>query len=140
LLTNGDRAELQKIVNRTTRLKFWGAVVAIMILAVAGRLILGIFGDEFIAGYPVLIVLATAQLAQAAGGTVTRLISMSGHQDKTLYIFGVATLVAFSLVAVLVPRFGVIGAAIAVLIVTVLWVAWMRSLVIRHLSIRPTIM
>lgn len=140
LLTSGDRVALQKIVNRTTRLKFWGAVVAILVLIVAGRWILGIFGDEFVAGYPVLIVLATAQLAQAAGGTVTRLISMSGHQDRSLYVFGVATVVAFGLVAVLVPRYGLIGAAVAVLIDTVFWVVWMRRLVIRFLSIRPSIM
>jgi O-antigen/teichoic acid export membrane protein len=140
LLTNGDRAELQAVVNRTTRLKFWGAVFAILILVVAGRRILSIFGDEFVDGYPVLIVLASAQLAQAAGGTVTRLISMSGHQDRSLYVFGVATLVAFGLVAVLVPRYGLIGAAVAVLIDTAFWVAWMRRLAIRYLSIRPSIM
>jgi len=140
LLTNGDRVELQKIVNRTTRLKFWGAVAAIIVLALAGRRILGLFGDEFVAGYPVLLVLAGAQLAQAAGGTVTRLISMSGHQDRSLYVFGVATIVALVLVAVLVPRYGLFGAAVAVLLDTILWVAWMRGLVIRYLSIRPSIM
>jgi len=140
LLTSGDRDELQVLVNRTTRLKFWGAVAAILVMVLAGRWILGIFGPEFVAGYPVLLVLATAQLAQAAGGTVTRLITMSGHQDKSLYVFGFATIIALVLVAALVPRYGLIGAATAVLIDTVVWVAWMRRLVIRYLAIRPSIM
>jgi len=140
LLTSGDRDELQVLVNRTTRLKFWGAVAAILVMVLAGRWILGIFGPEFVAGYPVLLMLATAQLAQAAGGTVTRLITMSGHQDKSLYVFGFATIIALVLVAALVPRYGLIGAATAVLIDTVVWVAWMRRLVIRYLAIRPSIM
>jgi len=140
LLTSGDRDELQVLVNRTTRLKFWGAVAAILVMVLAGRWILGIFGPEFVAGYPLLLMLATAQLAQAAGGTVTRLITMSGHQDKSLYVFGFATIIALVLVAALVPRYGLIGAATAVLIDTVVWVAWMRRLVIRYLAIRPSIM
>ena len=140
LLTSGDRNALQDIVNLTTRLKFWGAAAAIVILALAGRWILGLFGDEFVSGYPVLLVLATSLLAQAAGGTVTRLISMSGHQDRTLYVFGTATVVAFVLVAVLVPRFGLMGAAVAVLLDTILWVVWLRRLVIRHLGITPSVM
>jgi O-antigen/teichoic acid export membrane protein len=140
LLTSGDKNALQEIVNLTTRLKFWGAAAAIVVLVLTGRWILGLFGDEFVYGYPVLLVLATSLLAQAAGGTVTRLISMSGHQDRTLYVFGTATVVAFVLVAVLVPRFGLMGAAVAVLLDTILWVVWLRRLVIRHLGITPSMM
>jgi len=58
--------------------------------------------------------------------------------DSSLATFVVkATLI---LVAVLVPRYGLFGAAVAVLLDTILWVAWMRGLVIRYLSIRPSIM
>ncbi|MGI9341393.1 MAG: lipopolysaccharide biosynthesis protein [Gammaproteobacteria bacterium] len=139
LLTSGDREALQQFVNRTTRLKFWGAVAGLLVLIPAGRWMLGLFGDEFVSGYPVLLVLVGAQLVQAAGGTVIRLLSMSGHQDRCLLVFAVATVLAFVLVAALVPAFGLIGAAVAVLINTMISVIWMRALVIRYLSIRPTI-
>jgi O-antigen/teichoic acid export membrane protein len=139
LLTSGDNVQLQRVVDRITRLKFAGAVAALVVLTITGRWVLGIFGDEFVSGYTVLMILATAQLAQAAGGTVIRLITMSGHQDKSLYVFGVATIVAICLVAVLVPPFGLIGAAVAVVLNTLLWVVWARYLVVRYMNIRPSL-
>jgi O-antigen/teichoic acid export membrane protein len=139
LLTSGDRVELQRAVNRITRLKFSGAVAALIVLAVTGRWVLGIFGEEFVVGYPILMLLASAQLVQAVGGTVIRLITMSGHQDSSLIVFGVATLVALGLVAVLVPSYGLTGAAVAVVLNTLLWVAWTRHLVVRYLNIHPSI-
>jgi O-antigen/teichoic acid export membrane protein len=138
LLTSGDNDQLQRVVDRVTRLKFAGAVAALVVLGIAGRWILGIFGDEFVIGYNVLMILAAAQLARAGGGTVIRLITMSGHQDKSLYVFGVAAIVAICLVAILVPPFGLIGAAVAVVLNTLLWVVWVRYLVVRYMNIRPS--
>lgn len=139
LLTSGDRVELQRVVNRATRVKFCGAALALIMLVLAGRWILLLFGPEFVAGYPVLLLLAAAQLAQAAGGSVTRLMSMSGHQDRCLVVFLAASAVALAFVVLLVPPFGTQGAAVAVLITTVFWVAWMRRLVIGLLGIRPSL-
>ncbi len=139
LLTSGKREELQQIVNRVTRLRFWAALAAIVVLGLAGREALGLFGDEFTLGYPILMILAFTQLVQAGAGPVTRLISLSGHQNRSVMVFGVAILVAIVLVAILVPLFGMRGAAVATLLDTVLWVSWMRYLVVRRLDIRPSI-
>jgi len=138
LLANGDRAKLQQVVNRVTRLRFWSALAAIAVLGLAGSEILSIFGDEFTLGYSILMILAVAQLIQAGAGPITRLISLSGHQNRSVMVFGVAIIVAVVLVAILVPLFGARGAALATLLDTVLWVSWMRFLVVRHLDIRPS--
>jgi O-antigen/teichoic acid export membrane protein len=114
-------------------------LAAAAILGLAGREVLGLFGEEFTPGYPILMILALAQLVQAGVGPVTRLISLSGHQDRTILVFAVALVVAVVLVMILVPLFGIRGAAIATLLDTVLWVFWMRYLVIRRLNIRPTV-
>jgi O-antigen/teichoic acid export membrane protein len=139
LLASGKHNELHQVVNRITRLRFWAALAAAVILGFAGREVLGLFGEEFTPGYPILMILALAQLVQASVGPVTRLISLSGHQDQTILVFAVALIVAVALVIILVPLFGIRGAAIATLLDTALWVFWMRYLVIRRLNIRPTI-
>jgi len=120
LLTNGDRKKLQQIVNRITRLKFWSALAALVVLGLAGSKILGLFGEEFTPGYSVLMILASAQLVQAAAGPVTRLGSLSGHQNRTVMVFIVAIIVALVLVTILVPLFGAHGAALAALLDTIL--------------------
>jgi len=139
LLTNGDQQELQKVVNRVTRLRFWAALAAVAILGLAGPEILGLFGDEFSQGYPMLLILSIALLFQAGAGPTTRLISLSGHQNHCVLIFAVAIVVAIILVAILVPLYGVRGAAIATLLDTIFWVLWVRHLVVRRLNIRPSI-
>ena len=139
LLRSDDRQALQRSVNRITRLRFWAALLAVILMAVGGRWVLGIFGDEFPAGYRVLMILAAAQLIQAGVGPVTRLVSLSGHQNRSILVFASAILAAIVGVAVLVPLLGAEGAAFATLLVTLLWVFWMRFIVVRTLDIRPSI-
>jgi O-antigen/teichoic acid export membrane protein len=139
LLASGKQEKLQQVVNRVTRLRFWAALAAIIILGFAGREVLSIFGEEFTQGYLILMILAFAQLVQAGVGPTIRLISLSGHQNQSMLVFGVAIIVAIILIAILVPLFGVRGAAMATLLDTILWVAWMRYLVVRRLDIRPSI-
>jgi O-antigen/teichoic acid export membrane protein len=136
---SGDKSALQSIVNRATRLRFTVAVIAVLVFVVAGKFLLGLFGTEFEQGYRLLIILAVAQLVQAAVGPVARLMSVSGHQDRCLVVFITALLILGALTAVLVPLFGATGAAIAALIDMTIWALWMRHLVIRHLDIRPGI-
>jgi len=136
---SGDKTALQSVVNRATQLRFGVAVIAVLMFVIVGKFLLGLFGEEFIAGYTLLIILAVAQLVQAAVGPVARLMSVSGHQDRCLVVFVTALLILAALVAVLVPLFGATGAAIAALIDMTIWALWMRFLVVRHLDIRPTI-
>ena len=136
---SGDKSALQSVVNRATRLRFTVAVIAALVFVVAGKFLLGLFGTEFEQGYRLLIILAVAQLVQAAVGPVARLMSVSGHQDRCLVVFITALLILGALTAVLVPLFGASGAAIAALIDMTIWALWMRHLVVRHLDIRPGI-
>jgi O-antigen/teichoic acid export membrane protein len=136
---SGDKTALQSVVDRATRLRFGVAVSAVLMFGITGKFLLGLFGEEFVQGYMLLIILAVAQLVQAAVGPVARLMSVSGHQDRCLVVFVVALLVLVALVAVLVPLFGATGAAIAAFIDMTIWALWMRYLVVRHLDIRPRI-
>ena len=139
LHASGDKSALQSVVNRATRLRFWVAMAAVLMFGFVGKFLLGIFGQEFVQGYWLLIILAVAQLVQAAVGPVARLMSVSGHQDRCLVVFVVALLILVALVTVLVPLFGATGAAVAALIDMAIWALWMRYLVVRYMDIRPRI-
>jgi len=138
LAAAGDTQGLQRIAVSATRLRTWPAIAAVIVLFFAGRPILGLFGPDFAAGFPALMILASSQLVLAAFGPTTRLLSVTGHQDRLLPVFGVALLVLVILAFFLVPLYGVVGAAMAVLIDTFMWSAWMRLIVVQELGVRPS--
>jgi O-antigen/teichoic acid export membrane protein len=140
LIADTDRDNLQEVVNRATRLRFWPALAAVVALSACGRWALGLFGEEFTAGYVVLIILAFGQLAQAAVGPVSRLMALSGHQDRSFIASVGSLLVLIPLMALLAPRFGMTGAAVAALVDMVLWSLWMRYLIVASLGIRPSVL
>lgn len=137
---NGDHAHLQEIVVHATRLRSFGAAVVLVIFVVVGEWLLGLFGPDFVVGYPILIILAFAQFVHATVGPVTRLLSIGGHQDRCLYVFSVSIVLLIVLTLVLAPRYGMIGAAAAASVALLTSSLWMAALVIRHMRIRPTLL
>ena len=138
-LRRGERAELLRVIRYSTKLRFWAALGAVILFVFFGRLLLGLFGAEFVAGYSSLLVLALAQLAQAAVGPSARLISVSGHQKKGLVVSAASLAICTIGMFILVPRYGTVGAAGAAFIATVVWSAGLRYLVQRHLGLDPLI-
>lgn len=138
LFTRGDNTALQAVTARAAQLRFWGAFSGVLVLAVFGEQLLGIFGEEFKAGYRTLVLLALAQLVHGTVGPVTALLSVTGHQQRCLPVFGCALVASVLLTALLVPAFGIEGAAAGVLIVTLGWSLWLHGTVRARLDIRPS--
>jgi O-antigen/teichoic acid export membrane protein len=109
----GDRERLEAFVMDAVRWTFWPSLAATLVILALGRPFLWLFGPQFIDGYPVMFVLAVGLLARASVGPVERLLNMLGEQRACAMVYAGAF--AFNVVAciVLIPRFGVIGAAIA---------------------------
>jgi len=139
LYAAGDIEGLQRLVAISTHLKFWPALFAVIVLALGGDYVLALFGKEFVTGYETLLVLAMSQLVLAAIGPVEVLLSVTGFQDRCLQVFALALLLTAILNLLLVPRFGIIGAATAVLLVVLFWAIWLLTLVVRHLEIDPSL-
>ena len=109
----GRREELRRFVKWSTRSIL---VVSLMIggaLAIVGERVLGFFGSEFVSGYPVLLVLIAGHVIAAASGPLTSLLTMTGHQGRAAALHGVSTLTNALFIALLTPRFGIVGAALA---------------------------
>lgn len=139
LYAAGDKKALQAVIRRTTVLKCFGSVAAVIGLSLFGEYILALFGKPFLAGYQPLMILAIGQLLRAIFGPVTQLMSISGHQDHCLYVFLFALIAMITLQPILIDQFGINGAALTVVIVIFVQSIWLHLLVMRYLSINPSL-
>jgi O-antigen/teichoic acid export membrane protein len=140
LFAQGDMIALQRIVARATQIKFWFAVMAVLGLGVFGKHILALFGETFIEAHGALMIFALALLFRAAIGPVALLHLATGHQNQSILPFACAAVAIVILTILLVPRFGISGAATVMLMVTILWSVWLYILVVRHIGVEPSIL
>ena len=108
-----DFEGLNRIVGLTARLGLAFSVCASILLAVAGKSLLGIFGAEFKAAYPALLILLVGGLVNAATGVVAYLLTLTGRERQALWIFLGSLGLSLGLNVLLIPRLGFVGAAIA---------------------------
>lgn len=113
LHATGRRHELGTVMRRTTKLLFFSTIPILGILILAGRPILGSFGTEFEQGYVVLVVLVVGQVVSTISGPVGNLLQMSGYERPFLIILSIFALVNIVLNLALIPRLGILGAALA---------------------------
>lgn len=131
----GDKAALQKLIYSATSWMFWPSLAAGVFLAALSPFIMSLFGADFAAGRWPLIILAFAQVINASIGPVGFLISLTGHQRYSAMVYGWSTLINIVLNAIMIPLFGLIGAAIATTLTMILWNVWLYRLVILKLGI-----
>jgi O-antigen/teichoic acid export membrane protein len=72
-----------------------------------------IFGEDFVRGGSALAVLAIGQLVNVAVGSAGQILVMTGHQRWEVRIQFAAAVLSIVSLLLLVPRLGVLGAAIA---------------------------
>jgi O-antigen/teichoic acid export membrane protein len=96
-----------------------------------------IFGEDFARGGPALAVLAIGQLVNVAVGSAGQLLIMTGHQRIEVRIQFAAAVVSIASLLLLVPRLGVLGAAIAFSLVLALANLLRLFFVFSILSISP---
>ncbi len=130
-----ERKELVQAARRATKLRVLSTLAPFVFFVFAGQFVLGIFGPEFKSGYTVLIILGASHLPVAAVGPATRMLGVTGFQNEGLRA-SVFALALWCLIApLLVPRFGIVGAATAAFISLTAWSAALWFYVRRCLSI-----
>lgn len=113
LSSEGEHHELELVYRTSTRWTLMFNIPVFLVMALYPVQLLSIFGSSFEAGAAALVVLACAELANAATGTCGSIIDMTGHtRVKFANSIGWMTLLVASNV-LLIPRWGVLGAAVA---------------------------
>jgi len=129
---------LQRVVTLSARGVFVFTLLTSIGLSVFGEYFLRLFGEEFKMGYEPLLILLTGQVINAMSGSVGFLMVMTGHQNQAAMILGVSGLINILMNVILIPEFGMIGAAIATAVTTALWNILMLIYVWRRMNINPT--
>jgi O-antigen/teichoic acid export membrane protein len=107
----GDREKLAAFFANTVRWTFWPSLAACAGILAFGWPLLALFGEKFTAAYPVMFILAIGMLARAAIGPAERLLNMLGQQNICAAIYAGAFAVNLGGCLLLIPRFGIEGAA-----------------------------
>jgi O-antigen/teichoic acid export membrane protein len=122
LYEQGQMDRLQRLVTTSARAILALALPPVVIFIVFGTELLGlVFGDAFRAGGVTLAILAAGQLVNAGMGSVGMLLNMTGHERDTLKGVCVAAASNVVLNVVLIPPFGMAGAAIASALTLLFW-------------------
>jgi len=108
-----DRQRLQRMITKSSRIVLLISLPACVGLIVFGGFFLRIFGQEFVSGRAALSILCLGQLFSAAMGSVNLLLIMTGHERDAVITLGGSTILNAALNLLLIPRWGIEGAAIA---------------------------
>jgi O-antigen/teichoic acid export membrane protein len=120
LLGQGRTGELQTFLRSVIRWTFWPSLLLVVGLLLLGKPLLELFGPRFVAGYPVLVILALASLFRACTGPIGELLAVGGSHDIAAAALWGGALANVVLNLVLIPAYGPVGAAVAT---SLAWVA-----------------
>jgi O-antigen/teichoic acid export membrane protein len=135
-----DSARLQSLSRYSARAALAVSIpIAIPMILLGGPIVGLVFGDDYrvLATLP-LAILAIGQLVNVAFGSVGLFLTMSGCERETLVGQIIALLVNMVTAVLLVPLYGVVGAALAVTIGLVTWNVALAILFVRRLGLRPS--
>lgn len=139
LYSEGRLDDMQALVSRLAHVVFWPALVASLIGGYFASDILGLFGSEYRAAAPAMVILVLGQLVNVSVGPVGHLVDLTGHHRAGIYVRAVALLVAITAALVLIPAFGILGAAIASTLAMVIWNLALYIIVVKRIGLRPSI-
>ncbi|NVM20225.1 MAG: flippase [Desulfobacterales bacterium] len=113
LHNKGELPKLESLFRIVTRWAFTLCIPLVVMTIFFAREILQIFGSQFVAAAGCLVILALGQLGHSATGPVAFMLMMSGRTMIILVNASLALLLKLILNILLIPKFGLVGAATA---------------------------
>ncbi len=135
-----NQIALQKLLTRSVRLITLAGLPIVVFYLLGGRWLLSFWGAEFESGYYALVIMGFGQLYNLASGSVGIVLMMSGYAQWVSYGLGVGTVVNVALNFLLIPQYGLMGAAIASAITIVVWNLLLTWAVVIKLRLDPTVL
>jgi O-antigen/teichoic acid export membrane protein len=139
LYTNNDFDKLQKLIVSSSLAILGIAAIPALLLLIFGEYILDIiYGVEYVAAALALKVLVLGQLINAAIGSVGALLNMTGHEKDSMKGLLVAIAVNVLLDLILIPLYGIEGAAVASATSLAVWNIILKYYVMKRLEIESS--
>ena len=121
LYSKNEREELKSLLRSTARLIFFLSLPVILLLLIFPTWLLGLFGSEYIAAKGALYFLLAGHLASTIFGAVAVYLNMTGKQALFQNILLITVFLNLLLNWLLIPRYGIEGAAIASSACVIFW-------------------
>lgn len=136
LHAEGKKQELQRLTVLSARVIFALALPPALVFLFFGNwLITNIFGEAYAPASVALGILVAGQLVNAGMGSVGALLNMTGHERDTARGLFAAFVVNVVLNLLLIPHYGIEGAATATAVSFVVWNVILWRLVWKRLGI-----
>ncbi len=113
LYGRGDLEEVGRLYQRSTRWVLMCVLPLFFYTVLNAKPLLALFGPEFVKGSAALIILAAAYLVMTGTGPAGDVVLMSGRSKAILYAAAASGALGLGLNVYLIPRFGLLGAAVA---------------------------
>jgi len=137
LHARGEKEVLRRLFQTLTKWILGLTAPLVIVIVLFAPALMGIFGPEFRAGWLVVVIASIGQLVNCGVGSVGYLLIMSGHQNRLVRVqayTGGLTLISSLLV---VPLWGIVGAAAVGALTTVVSNLWYLGEVRRVLNFFP---
>jgi O-antigen/teichoic acid export membrane protein len=112
-----DLVSLEMVARNSAKIMVLLAAPALLLFLLVPELILSVFGAEFKQGAYILMILAVGQFINVATGSVGYLLMMSGNEQLMRNNLVFCAILGILLNVILIPAYGVIGAAVGAAIV-----------------------
>jgi len=116
-----DIVGLKKVVHQSTKIIFWSSLPLVVIFFVFPDFFLSLFGEEFKIGVTAFIFLSCGRLISSFSGSVGNILQMTGNQNIYAGILFFGAILNVILNLILIPKYGINGAAIASMSSLITW-------------------
>ncbi len=137
LHSEGGETQFRKLIRQVGVINFWMAMPVALIIFVFPNFLLQLFGPEYPEAIDSLRILGIGQLINALCGPVLYILNMTGKEKDSQKIMLWVTLVNIVLNGILIPMYGILGAAIATSVSMSLWNIAAVVKVVQYYSIWP---
>jgi O-antigen/teichoic acid export membrane protein len=122
--SSGELDALQRLTSLGAAISSAMTLPVLLVFILGGRQLIGLmYGSEYVDAWAPLVILVLGQAVNVLFGPAALLLNMSGHEQTAARWLGVSTVLNVVLGLVLIPPFGMVGAAIATSISLGIWSA-----------------
>jgi O-antigen/teichoic acid export membrane protein len=137
LYARGQQQLLGRIYQTLTKWILGLTIPLATVMILFASPLMQIFGRDFAAGWLILVIGTVGQLVNCGVGSVGYLLMMSGNQRSLMKIEAIMAALMVLLNLLLIPRWGIAGAAMAAAITNICGNVWYLAEVRRKLGLFP---
>lgn len=139
LHTRGNSDALAALLRKYTRLAVLATGTTALVLGAFSGQVLNLFGAAYVQASGVLAILLISTFLNAAAGPTGMVLLMTKHESLHAWSLSASLACQLLVSLILIPRYGVVGVAVATLCSTVVWNVLMLVAISRRLGLHPVL-